>query len=326
VKATRPQIERALDAPPSDIRLFFLYGPDEAGSLSLLHRLERAMGAQAERIDIEGSALKNDPARLADEAASMSMFGDKRWIRLSNVGEESLPAIDALLESAQAGNPVIALGGALKSSAKIVKRCLDHPAVMALASYLPDEREAAQIATNMARERGLHLASPLAHRICALTGGDRALMAGEIEKIALYLDASPEHPMDATAEALDALSAESVEGDIGPLVNAALGGDLDVLNHELAMMDVRGVHLAGVFRPLLTRAMMIAAIRAELDRTHRHSDGESRTRDFLERQAGGAAAGETLGRAVDRARHSSPVHRRTRNTGQQGTGRTGRTA
>lgn len=269
MKATRPQIERALDAPPADVRLFFLYGPDEAGSHALAKRLEKAMGDQAERIDLDGPGLKSDPARLADEAASMSMFGDKRWIRIANIGEESLPAIDALLESPPGGNPVIAVAGALKNSAKIVKRCLDHPQVMALASYVPDEREAAQIAIAIAKDLGLRLSTPLARRICDLTGGDRALMAGEIEKIALYLDASPEHMLDATDEALDALSAEAVEADIGPLVNAVLGGDIDTVNHELAMLGVRGASLAGLFRPLLTRAMLIASIRAELDRDGR---------------------------------------------------------
>jgi DNA polymerase-3 subunit delta len=54
----------------------------------------------------------------------------------------------------------------------------------------------------------LRLSTDLARRIADLTGNDRALMAGEIEKIALFLDASPAHPVEATAEALDALSAE----------------------------------------------------------------------------------------------------------------------
>src|SRR3546814_7311952 len=64
------QIERALDAPSADIRLFLLHGPDDAGSQALTKRLERAMGPDAERIDLDGAALKIDPARLADEARS----------------------------------------------------------------------------------------------------------------------------------------------------------------------------------------------------------------------------------------------------------------
>lgn len=269
MKANKGQIERALDAPPADIRLFLLYGPDEAGSIALTKRLERAMGPGAERVDLDGATLKGDPARLSDEAASFSMFGDKRWIRLSGFGDEALSAIEALLQGEQAGNPVVALGGALKGTSKLVKACLDHAAVMAFASYVPDEREAAQIAVALAQEQGLRLSTDLARKIADLTGGDRALMAGEIDKIALYLDAAPDHPAEATAEALNALSAEAIESDSTPLINAVMGGDLSLLHHELAMLDIRGASLASIFRPLLSRALMIATIRAEVDRGER---------------------------------------------------------
>ena len=86
-----------------------------------------------------------------------------------------------------------------------------------------------QIAAAIAQERGLRLPAELSRRIVELTAGDRALMAGEIEKLALFLDAAPEHPATATAEALDALSAEAVDADTGPLVNAVIGGMSGVL-------------------------------------------------------------------------------------------------
>lgn len=266
MKANRSQIEKALDAPPPDIRLFLLHGPDEAGSIALMQRLERAMGEGAERIDMDGPALRADPARLADEAAAISMFGDRRWIRVSGAGEESVPAIDALLGAAQAGNPVIAMAGAIRTTSKLAKLCLDHPLAMAFASYVPDEREAAQIAVAIAREQGLRLPPEIARRIAGVAGNDRALMAGEVEKLALFLDAAPDRPAEATMEAYEALSAEAVEADIGPLVNAVLGGDIDVLHHELAMLAAGGTPLAAVTRPLLARAMLIGAIHAEAER------------------------------------------------------------
>ncbi len=266
MKANRSQIEKALDAPPADIRLFLLYGPDEAGSLALMKRLERAMGENAERIDLDGATLRADPARLSDEAAALSMFGDRRWIRVSGAGEECVAAADALLGAAQAGNPVIAVAGAIKNTSKLAKLCLDHPQAMAFASYAPDEREAAQIAVSLAREQGLRLPPDIARRIADVAGNDRALMAGEVEKLALYLDAAPERPAEATMEAYEALSAEAVEADIGPLVNAVMEGNIDALHHELALLAASGTALAAVSRPLLSRAMLIAAIHAEAER------------------------------------------------------------
>jgi DNA polymerase-3 subunit delta len=269
LKASRGQIEKALDAPPADVRFFLLYGPDEAGSQALAKRLERAMGPQAERIDLDGSTLKDDPARLSDEAASFSMFGDRRWVRISGMGDESLPALTALLEAEAAGNPVIAVAGALKSTSKLVKLALDHKAALAFISYQPDARESEQIAIAIAREGGLRLPTELARRIVDLANGDRALMAGEVEKLILYLDAAPERPCEATADALDALSADNPDTEVAPLVNAVLGGDLKAMHRELTSLSETGAAMASVIRPLLTRAMLIATIRDAFDASGR---------------------------------------------------------
>lgn len=269
MKANRGQIERALDAPPPDIRFFLLYGPDEAGSAAIAKRLERAMGPQAERVDLDGASLKEDPARLSDEAASFSMFGDKRWVRVSGMGDESAPALAALLEAEAAGNPVIAVTGTLKPTSKLLKLALDHKVAMACISYQPDAREAEQIAIGIAREGGLRLSTELARRIVDLANGDRALMAGEVEKLILYLDAAPDRPREATADSLDALSADNPETEIGPLVNAVLGGDLKAMHKEMLRLNESGAAMASIIRPLLTRAMLIANIRADFDASGR---------------------------------------------------------
>lgn len=273
MKANRGQMEKALDAPgqgaAANTRFFLLYGPDEAGSQALAKRLERAMGPQAERIDLDAPTLREDPARLSDEAAAFSMFGDKRWIRVNGIGDDCLPALNALLDAEAAGNPVIAVAGALKPASKLVKMALDHKGVLACISYQPDGREAEQIAIGIARDGGLRLSSDLARRIVDLSGGDRALMAGEIEKLILYLDAAPDRPAEATADALDALSADNPETEVGPLVNAVLGGDLRAMHRELTALAQAGTAMAAVIRPLLTRAMLLATIRDAFDASGR---------------------------------------------------------
>lgn len=266
MKANKGQIERALDAPPPDIRLYLLHGPDEAGSQALMKRLERAMGPDAERIDLDGPALKADPARLADEAASISLFGGARWIRLTLSNDDALPAIEGLLQAEQAGNPVVVMGSALKSSAKILKLALDHKAVMACASYAPEGRDAEQLAAAIARDLGLRLPADMARRIADLTGNDRTLMANEIEKLCLYLDAAPDRPAEATHEAIDALAAEAAAEDIGALVNAVLGGDPPKLIHELQILAQLGASEGSMLWALLRRAHLLAAIRMEFDK------------------------------------------------------------
>src|SRR3546814_543956 len=172
-----------------------------------------------------------------------------------------------LLQAAQAGNPVIAIGGTLKTSSKILKLALDHKEVLAFASYAPEGRDAEQLAATVGREQGLRLTADVGRRIAELTGGDRSLMANEIEKLCLYLDASSEQPADVTHDAIDALAAEAAEEDIGALVNAVLGGDTAKLIRELRVLAQLGASEGSVLWALLRRSHLIASIRAEFDRS-----------------------------------------------------------
>ncbi len=260
MKADRREIGRLLDSPPPSARLFLLYGPDDSGSAALGQRLAKAMGEGAERTDFSGDQLARDPAALADAAASISMFGDRIWIRVQPAGEEVLPAVEALLESSGAGNAVVIIAGALRKTSKLLTRCLDAPAAICFASYPPDESDAAKIAMNHARERGLRLDDAIARRIVDMTGGERALMLGEVEKLALYHDAEPDHPAEATHDALDALSSEMTDQDAPRIAGLALTGDVEALAVELRRFRATGGSLAGVVRIAMMKAMNLADV------------------------------------------------------------------
>lgn len=266
MKAQRGQIERALDAPQADHRLFLLHGPDESSSRDLAARLAKALGANAERIDLSGAALKADPARLSDEAASISLFGDARFIRVDPAGEEILDAVEALLEAPSAGNPVVAIAGALRKESKLLKLALASPSVLAFASYAPEGGDADRLALAMARDFGLRMTTDVARRLAAATSGDRALLARELEKLALYVDAAPDRPQEIDHAALDALGAAVDEGDLSRLVDAVLSGRPDATDTELASLAGEAIEGVPVVRALLRRLLLLAQLRAETAR------------------------------------------------------------
>ena len=253
---------KALDAPAANIRLYLLYGPDEAGSEALAARLGKAMGPGAERIDLDGPTLRGDPARLSDEAAAISMFGDKRWIKVQPAGEEVLPAVEALLQAPATGDPVVIIAGNLRKTSKLLTLCDGHKAVVAIVSYAPEGRNAEQLAVTMARDLGLELPGDLAKRLVALTSGERGLLASEIEKIALYLDATPEEPKAATAQALDVLGAEGGEQQLFKAAMVVLSGNIRGTEHEIAHLRQSGGSLAGLLRITLQRAVGLAQAQA----------------------------------------------------------------
>lgn len=264
MKANKGQIERAFDALDGGFRLFLLYGPDDASSRALIPRLARALGPDAEKVELDGPTLKADPARLADEAASFSLFGGKRYIVATVTGDEALPAIEALMEVDTNGNAVILLAGALKPSAGLVKRLLNDPKAACLASYPPNDSDFAQIASGLAHEQGLRIDSNLARRLVALSGNDRAVLAREIEKLALYLDASPATPREAKHDDVEAIGATNAEPDLSGLTDAVLGGRADAMADQLATLASEGVDGIAVLRALNRRVQMLIKFSGEM--------------------------------------------------------------
>lgn len=267
MKANKGQIERALDAPSADIRLYLLHGPDESGSRALAERLERAMGPEAERIELDSAGLKGDPARLADEAAAISLFGGARHIRLTLANaDDALPAIQALIEAPQAGNPVVAIAGTLRATSAFLKYALEQPAILAFASYAPEGQDADRLAAAMAREAGLRIASnDVARRLAAAAAGDRAILSREIDKFALYLDAAPDRPAELDHAAIDALGADADEGDLGRLVDAVMGGNPGQVGGEVARLAAVGIEGIPLIRAVLKRALLLAQLRADVE-------------------------------------------------------------
>ena len=263
MKVKEGPIAKALDNPDGAVRLYLLYGPDESGSRALAARLERAMGPDAERIDLDGATLKEDPARLADEAASFSLFGGKRHIRVSG-GDDCTNAIVALLEAETVGNPVVLIAGALKPTSSLLKATLNHPGVLACINYRPEAGDARSLAVSIGRTCGLRLAPTVAARLAANCMGDRGVLEREIEKLALYLDAAPDRPREASDDALDAIGADLGEADTSRLVNAVLDGDLPVLTQELGEVEATSGWVPAI-RALQRRLILLARLRSEVD-------------------------------------------------------------
>ncbi|MES2754686.1 MAG: DNA polymerase III subunit delta [Pseudomonadota bacterium] len=265
MKANENQIRAALNAPSPDIRLYLLHGPDEAGARALAARLARAMGPEAERIDLDPATLRSDPARLADEAAALSLFEGARHVLIEGMGEESVEAVTALLAAPRAGNPVVAVAPGVKTSGKLVKLALADPAVLSFACYVPDAAEAERIADALARELGMRIAGNAGRRLAAAAGGDRAVMARELEKLALYLDVAPDRPGEIDDAALDAIGADLGEGEMNAAIDAAIDGRVADLAGELARLEDAGVSPIPLLRQLVRKLMSLAEMRAEID-------------------------------------------------------------
>ncbi len=268
MKIAKGNLQSVLDRPDPSVRFFLFHGPDESQSRAFGERLLSGLGA--EKFVVSAQVAKADPAILADEGAAIGLFGGRRAVWIEPAGDEIVQAVEALLEAQAADNPTIAIAGALRKTSPLVKLAEAHAGALAHISYELGERDAEQLVLEFARREGLRLSPGIAARIAAAAGNERGIIAQELAKMALFVGATPDSPAQLDHDVVDEIGA-GAEGDRNRLGDLALCGDLDLLSHEL---DVSAADFEpiSVLRALQRRLIMLAPIRARVDRGERPHD------------------------------------------------------
>lgn len=267
MKASRSSVGRSVDQPDPRIRFYLFLGPDEAQSRALAARLLQSLGAA--KLTVASSAVKSSAGALADEAAALSLFGERRLIWIEPAGNEIAEGVEALLAAEAVETPVAAIAGALPKSSALVKLAESAPAALAFTAYLPEGDEAARMVADLGRRVGLKIAPSLAARIADGCANDQAVVMRELEKFALYVGASPHSPRELEHGAVDAVGAESSEGDFLRLADLALLGELAELADTVARLPAGGSEAIPAVRSLQRRILMLAPARARIERGER---------------------------------------------------------
>ena len=262
MKPVKGSIGRSVDEPDPKVRFYLFHGPDEAQSSALGERIVSAL--KASKQPIAPASLRGDPALLTDEAGAIDMFGGAKVVWLQPAGEESLAAVEALLEAPAQESPVVAIAGRMTKTSGLLKLAESHPLALAHISYELDARDAERLVTDLARTEGLRVQPNVAARIAESSSNDRRMIAQELAKFALYLDASPNAPKDLAQDTLDAVGAD-IGGDFLGVADLALSGDVRGLGEAVSRMDGGGRDAIPVIRSLQRRLLMLAPIRARVD-------------------------------------------------------------
>ncbi|MEP7221311.1 MAG: DNA polymerase III subunit delta [Novosphingobium sp.] len=247
-------------------RVFFFCGPDEAGAFDAANRILALIPDPGERIELAGAELKRDPVRLSDEARSTSLFGDTRHIWVRTSGDESHDAVEILLASDVPPCPVLILATSATDKSRTAKLLADRKDALVAMFWPPDARTVSAAVREMAGAAGLRIDGSMADRIARAAGLDTRLAQSEVDKLALYLDASPERPRTADAAALDLIGASNDDDGFMPLVNAVLSGETAKLAGELRRLHELGLNPVGVLLAIERRAAQLAQLSAKLGR------------------------------------------------------------
>ena len=264
MKVAKGGLAQLLDRPDPHTRFYLFHGPDEAGSRGLAMRLLKSLSA--EKFVVVSGAIKSDPALLADEAGAISLFGGKRVIWVEPAGDEISGGVEALLEAPLPENPVIAIAGSLRKTSALLKLAEAHPSALSHISYAPEGRDLERLVIDLGRDAGLLIVPELAQRIAAASGSNQAVALQELSKFALFMGADRDCPKELDPQTVDLLGADSAETDLMRLGDLALAGRMPDLLDELGRLPHGGSEAIPVLRALQRRLLMLAPLRARIER------------------------------------------------------------
>lgn len=250
MKADLARIQAIAKAWPPGLRLVLLHGQDASASRDHADQVARQFADPTNPAAVEllsGSELAKDPQALVAAAGALSMFGDRTVVRVDGLDEEGLAAVEALL-AGPAGNPVIAIAGALKKGSKLQALAEKSDLVAALVSYEPRPGDANRLVGELAGSLGLRPSRDAAQALFEAAAGDRVLIRRELEKLALYLDIAEGESRPLELPDVAAVGVGIGDADMHDLVAAVSGG------RAAQAADLLARQAAGLGIPLL-RAM-----------------------------------------------------------------------
>ena len=274
------RIAAFLEHPDRAVRAVLLYGPDAGLICERADTLARTVCPDLKdpfRVaDLSGPALSADPARLADEAAQLSLIGGRRVIRVHDAADRLAGLFAGFLDTAAAGDGFIVVveAGELPGSSALRRVFDTSPRAAAIGCYPDTARDRAAVIRDTLRTHRITASGEAAQYLVEHLGGDRLLTRAELEKLALYAGEGGRLEVD---------DVRLSTGDSAPLatddaVMAAAEGDAARVDRVLDRVFQEGESPVSVVRAMLrhlhrlhvlTVRLALGATVAEVVRTAR---------------------------------------------------------
>jgi DNA polymerase-3 subunit delta len=256
VKIEPRQVEAFLKKPDPKIRGVVVYGNDDGliaeRAVALAKTVCEDLKDPFRVVDIAGDALKNDPARLADEFGAMSLMGGRRVIRVRPAGEESADALENLA-AASAGDALIVIeGGNLTPRSTLRALAETEDCLAALPCYMDNEAALQGLVESAARARGLGVDADALDWIVERLGGDRGQSRSEVDKLLLYKEGDGSKTV-ALGDAIAVLGDTAAIG-IEDVIAATFDGELVALDRALDRVFSEGGNPVQLVRALQRHA------------------------------------------------------------------------
>ena len=227
--------------PAAEMRVILVHGRD-AG---LIHERAKNLGLSVvldlqdpfQVSELTGSAIKSDPACLADEAAAQSLIGGRRVVMVRLGGEDISASIKQVLEMENMESLVILEAGDLAANSPVRKLLEKHEHAASLACYEDGGASLKSLLSEMGRAAGIVFSRDASDYIISHLGSDRLVTRREIEKLILYAGDKPEVSLEDAAAVMGDNGALSIE----EMIYAASSGNRRALETGFSRSAAEGV-------------------------------------------------------------------------------------
>jgi len=189
------EVERFVNRPDISEGVFLVYGPDAGLVREIGHRLTRQFaGGDAgamNLVTLDGSELDSEPGRLAVEARTTSLFGEKRVVRVRGAGKSLVLPLAELLDD-PAGAAIILEAGNLVPRDALRALVEGSKAGRALPCYPDSEETLLRLINDTFSKAGIRAAPDVATTLRDSLGNDREITRRELEKLLLFAARSKE--------------------------------------------------------------------------------------------------------------------------------------
>lgn len=183
------EVERFLLRPDIAEGVFLVYGPDAGLVRESAQRLVRHLAdtdaGSMNLVTLEGSEVDADPGRLAVEARTISLFGEKRVVRLRGGGKGLVLPLTELLDD-PAGAAIVVEAGNLAPRDPLRALVESRKTGRALPCYPDSEETLLRLITETFNREGIRAEPDAATTLRDVLGNDREITRRELEKIVLY--------------------------------------------------------------------------------------------------------------------------------------------
>lgn len=264
MKLPAGRVEAFLRRPDREIRAVLLYGPDAGLVRERADTIARTVCPDLRDAflvaEIPAATLAADPARLADEAAQISLMGGRRVVRVRDAGDGVATIFARFLADARGDAMVIAEAGDLPGRSSLRRVFDEAPVAAAIGCYPDGPRELALVIRD---SLGTHRVTASRDAVAFLVehlGGDRLLTRAELDKLALYAGDGGQIELDDARLAVGDSAAISLDD----AVLAAADGDAAVLERALGRVFQEGESPVTVIRALLRHLQRLHLLAARV--------------------------------------------------------------